>query len=37
MFIGTAIVVVVVSTLLVLLLRDWKPSAKSASGDNVDL
>jgi hypothetical protein len=31
MFIGTLIVIVVVSTGLVLLLRDWKP--KSAEGD----
>lgn len=31
MFIGTVIVVVVVSTGLVLLLRDWKPSTKSGS------
>jgi hypothetical protein len=30
MFIGTLIVIVVVSTGLVLLLRDWKPSSKPA-------
>jgi hypothetical protein len=33
MFIGTVVIVVVVSTALVLLLRDWKPSPEEASGD----
>jgi hypothetical protein len=33
MFIGTLIIVVVVSTGLVLLLRDWKPSTKSDSAE----
>ena len=37
MFIGTVIVIVVMSTLLVLLLRDWKPSAKGAAGEHIDL
>lgn len=30
MFIGTVIVIVVVSTALVLLLRDWNPKAAPA-------
>jgi hypothetical protein len=33
MFIGTVIVIVVVSTALVLLLRDWKPSSEAAPAD----
>lgn len=37
MFIGTVIVVVVVSTALVLLLRDWKPSSKTAPAEQGDL
>lgn len=37
MFIGTVIVIVVMSTLLVLLLRDWKPSAKAATAEHGDL
>ena len=37
MFIGTVIVIVVVSTLLVLLLRDWNPTAKGAAGEHIDL
>ena len=37
MFIGALIVVVLVSTALVLLLRDWKPSSKAASPEHVEL
>jgi hypothetical protein len=33
MFIGTVIAVVVASTLLVLLLRDWKPKESSESAE----
>ena len=37
MFIGTLIIVIVVSTALVLLLRDWKPRAEAASTDRVEI
>lgn len=37
MFIGTVIVVVVVSTALVLILRDWKPGSKAAPAEHGDL
>jgi hypothetical protein len=37
MFIGTLIIVVVVSTGLVLLLRDWGPSSDAAPAEQGDL